>query len=185
MLLSGPPIVAVNAATQNVNVQALDAAQNTIVTDAYSDAQGNPVSIALGVSGASKAHFFRLRRRAISVPAPNGVTLTYTPAGMTQAEFANGFGVTVAATPSNSGSTASTTSVTVPVGNQLFTTGFTPLPGSQNPFGMTLGPDNNIWFTDDSLPRLRRGKFERDRYRYGNPHVDLNDHGRHYSRIGQ
>jgi streptogramin lyase len=142
-----PGITALAATTQVVNVQALDANQNTIVTDAYSDAQGNPVTIALAVTGASSAHFL-LAPASITVPMPNGVTLAYFGnVSLNSTEFDNGFSVAVTATPSNAAPVASAT-----IAAQAPLTVFTSLDTLALLNGIATGADGALWFTEAFTP---------------------------------
>jgi streptogramin lyase len=142
--LAVPSITALLNGTQTLNVQALDADQNTIVTDAYEDAQGNPVSIALAVTGADHA-LFGIAPASISAPAPNGVTFTYSgSSALTSAEFNNGFSVAVTATPSNT-SVATTSTINAPASfGEFALNGGVP----DEPGAIMAGPDSALWFTD-------------------------------------
>jgi streptogramin lyase len=146
--LPTPSLTALVNGTQTLNVQALDADQNTIVTDAYEDAQGNPVSIALAVTGAANA-LFGVAPASISVPTPNGVTLTYSGSTtLTSAEFKNGFAVSVNATPSNTG-IATTSNLTAPASFGEFALNAA---APDEPAEITTGPDNALWFADGGPP---------------------------------
>jgi streptogramin lyase len=137
-----PTFPALSNGSVNVDVQALDADGNTIVADNYADANGNPVSIALGMTG-SASTLFSLAPTTISAPLPNGATLAYTASGLTSNEFNTGFSLALTATPSN-GATAAHATLNVPATN----TDFLGIANEAEPNGIVLGPDKNLWFTD-------------------------------------
>jgi streptogramin lyase len=142
--LPAPSLNALVNGAQSVNVQALDADQNTIVTDAYVDANGNPVSIALAVAG-SASSMFQIQPASISAPAPSGVTLTYTGTNLTSSEFKNGFSIDVTATPSNT-ALATTSALTAQAPFTAFLVLSASLP--DEPQGITVGSDGALWFSE-------------------------------------
>lgn len=133
---------AISSGAMPVYVQALDSDGSTIVADNYADANGNPVSIALALSGAA-ASLFGLSSPALVSPPANGVTLSYSSTNLTSNEFNNGFSLGLTATPSNGAPVANAT-LSLPASNAYFIG----LGNKAQPNGVTLGPDGNLWFTD-------------------------------------
>lgn len=124
--------------TQPLAVQALDADGNVIVADGYADASGNPVTIALAVSGGGTT-------TSVSTPsltAPSAsVTLTYNAGALTTAQSTAGFIATVTATPSNGG-TAGTFTLSLGQALQEYAL------GGFAPQSVAVGSDNRIWFPE-------------------------------------
>lgn len=104
--------------TATVNVYALDADNDTIVTDSYIDGNGNPITVSLAVdntlpvntgtgSSATPPPSLTLAPASITAPQPAGVALTYAPQANGIVSASNQT-VTISAATASSVSIAST-----------------------------------------------------------------------------
>ncbi|HVS45492.1 MAG TPA: hypothetical protein VMS32_02390 [Verrucomicrobiae bacterium] len=142
-----------DAAAQNVAVGALDADGHVIVTsgvgETYVDVDGNPVSIALSVSGAGTT--MALTPTSVDTSG-TPVSLVYTSANATSAQASGGFTATLTATPGN-GATPGNINLAVERSVTEFTTGIS---AGAYPLGIAVGPDRNLWFTEELGNRIGR-----------------------------
>lgn len=148
-------------ATATVNVYALDADNDVIVTDSYIDGNGNPISVGLSVDktlplvSGSPMPSLTLNPTSISAPQPAGVALTYAPQANGILNASNQT-VTISASPapsSGSSSIATTPATLSAIAPSYFTiTGVTNLDVT-NPYhgGIAFGPANSyadvVYFT--------------------------------------
>jgi streptogramin lyase len=139
-----PNIHGTVSSQQRLTVAALDAGGNVIVSDPYVDANGKPVTIAIGAAPNPNNEIV-LNATTLSAPS-SGVTVTYD--GTATAAYAS----TLTATPSNGIPAASTTLTLIGPKETVF-----PIPGTTPfPFGITAGPDGNVWFTMLSASKIGR-----------------------------
>ena len=145
VLITQPNIHGTLASTQNVYVQPYDADGNLIVSDSFSDANGNPLSIALTVTP-NTGNVFTLGAASLSSPALGGVTLAYSGTAVA------GFAATVKAA---SGTINGTGVVTV-LGPQF--TSYATVTAASHPEFLSIAPyssqNYDLWLTENSASKI-------------------------------
>ncbi|HZZ01002.1 MAG TPA: hypothetical protein VFE36_15685 [Candidatus Baltobacteraceae bacterium] len=145
--------------TATLNVYGLDADNDVIVTDAFIDASGNPISVNLSVdntlplatsaaSSSSTPPSLTLNPATITAPQPAGVALTYAPQANGIVNASNQT-VTVSASPSASSVTTTPAKITA-IAPSYATIVVTNLDVS-NPYhgGIAFGPTSS--YSDDAF----------------------------------
>jgi streptogramin lyase len=142
--LPTPFIRGTQSSTQTLTVAALDGAGNVIVTDAYMDLLGNPVTIALSAAPNPNTEI-ALGTATLSAPSQTGVTVTYN--GAATASYAS----VITATASSGPTASATLTLLGPAAAQ-----FLPPTSSPGTTSIASGPDGNLWFTEASHNAIAR-----------------------------
>jgi len=147
---------AIAPSSQTATVAALDPDGNVIVSDAFVDASGNPVSVELSADSAANGTV-SFTPAAFSSPPPS-ITVAYSPSAAQLAQIANGFSsVLTASTGSGIPSSSSTLTVQAPAVEQQS------VPTSASaPAGIASGPDAAMWFTESGASNIGRIDAEMD-----------------------
>ena len=137
------------AATIAVTTSALDADDNVIIgPGVFSDANGNPLTLTLADSDTSGATTLS---PTTSLTAPTtGITLSYNGATIPSPSITlSGTGL------SNAQAALIITAPTAPPNATIteFTSGIT---ADSTPWGITAGPDGNLWFTESNASQVAR-----------------------------
>ena len=119
-----------------------DADGNTIIGNGWYDATGNSVTMQLSSNQPSVT--FSPPPAVVTFAAPTSKVSYYAPQATT-AQIQNGFTATITATPSNSGSTAGSSILTL--AKPAFTE-FTISTMSSGAENIEVGPDGAIWFSN-------------------------------------
>lgn len=141
--LSWPVNPVIDADTQTVTVSALDADGNTIISDGWYSAAGTAVKVAMS-AGNGATGMFAFAPASVTFASPT-TKLTYSSTKATPAQVQNGFTSTVSAKPDNGAAP----------GTAIFTqskpklTEFPLSTGTAYPEGITVGPDDAIWFVEN------------------------------------
>lgn len=142
--LSWPVNPVIDKDVQTVTVSALDADGNTIINDGWYSSTGTAVKMAMSASNGVTG-MFAFSPTTVAFASPTS-TLTFDSTKITPAQVKTGFTSTVSATP-NIGGAAGTAVFT------LSKPAFTEFPlttGVAYAYGITVGPDNAIWFTENN-----------------------------------
>ncbi|MBV8721109.1 MAG: hypothetical protein JO277_03095 [Candidatus Eremiobacteraeota bacterium] len=148
MGLATPSVPVIDNNTQTVTVSALDADGNTIINDGWYDASGAAVTMALVPTDPGS---FTFAPTDVSFASPTS-TMTYTSSTATSTQVQNGFGELVWATPSNGTPHGlATLTLTAPAFTEFKTS-----ESNSYPEGITVGPDNAIWFVENNGNNIGR-----------------------------
>ena len=145
-----PAAASGTAQTATLSVNATDLYGNIIIGSGnYTDVNGNPLTMSISQAVTASGDTVRttLSSNTVTSSAANTVTVTY-PGG-------SSYGTKFSATPSVSiaGTSGTTTLSISPWLVTEFSAGITAF---SQPFGITAGPDGNLWFTEYSGNRIGR-----------------------------
>lgn len=134
--------------TLHATVNALDSDGNTIATDSYIDANGNPLSISMADDSAGGTAV-TFAPSTFSSPVPGGVAVNYIPINVGQAQLTSGF---------NSRLQASATGIT-PVSQQLTVPAlqmhrYPAANTGDGPYDIISGPGSQLWTTNRDATSL-------------------------------
>lgn len=148
--LSWPVNPVIDKDIQTVTLSALDADGNTIINDGWYSAAGTAVTMMLSATNGS-AGMFTFSATSVAFAAPTS-KLTYDSTKITSTEAKNGFTSSIGATPSNGaipGSAIFTLSKPTVVAEF-------PVNYGSGPQGIIVGPDNALWFAENSVSAIGR-----------------------------
>lgn len=108
-----PVIRGLDTVTQQAALDVLDADGNTIVSNGFVDATGNPVSVT--VADSSSSGLVTINPSTVSAPPTQGVSVAYNPTAISGSQMTAGVEIPVAATLSNGPSSSSVLKVVAPL----------------------------------------------------------------------
>ena len=145
-------VYGMGASSSNISIKAYDTDGNFIVTDGYVNAAGKSTGVAMSVKPSQKSCTAPVLQAdsnkagatiTVTAPPKSGVFFNYGTKGIAAAFSAPGYcSFDVAASLGSSAAQHGTYVLDGPQLNEY------PISSTSSPQEITVGPDNNIWFTD-------------------------------------
>jgi virginiamycin B lyase len=143
-------IPAIDTASQTITISAMDADNDTIIGNGWFDATGDPVT--MNIKSNQPSVTFSPSPNVVTFAAPTS-TLTYWSQDPTPSQIQSGFTATITATPSNAGATAGQAVLAIA---KPTITEYGTLSTSRYLYGITVGPDNALWYAENAANKIGR-----------------------------